>query len=363
MKILAFMKYGNLAASTRQRLMLYEPYFADSNIEVEYLPLLKNDHLRRIATGESASFVAAVRAYLNRFFKLLRRRDHDILWIQYELFPYMPGWFERLAAISGKPVVVDYDDAIFHMYDESPNHLVRSLLGRKLAPLLRHASACVCGNEYLRGYAKQYCNNAVVLPTVVDTEVYCPRADLDSDVRRPVIGWIGSPSTWTYMRPLLPLLAEVARTTGARVRIVGAGRIIEGERFDSLEIVDWSLEDELTEVQAMDIGLMPLPDVPWARGKCGYKLIQYMACGLPVIASPVGVNSEIVRLGKTGILATNLGEWEAALKMLIRDRELRLRLGRAGRERAERVYSLKVHGPHLVELLKSVVDATATSDR
>jgi glycosyltransferase involved in cell wall biosynthesis len=105
----------------------------------------------------------------------------------------------------------------------------------------------------------------------------------------------------------------------------------------------------------MDIGLMPLPDEPWARGKCGYKLIQYMACGLPVIASPVGVNSEIVVPGETGIFATSPAEWKAALEQLVRDKAMRRRMGMAGRQRAEDFYSLRVHAPRLVEVLTSVV--------
>jgi glycosyltransferase involved in cell wall biosynthesis len=359
MRILAFMKYGDLAASTRQRLMVYEPHLNAAGFQVDYRPLLGNDHLRRIAKGQRASVIGTARAYLSRLWQLLRREDHDLVWVHCELFPYLPGWTERLAKIGGKPVVFDYDDAIFHMYDASPRPVVRRLLARKLAPLLRDVSAALCGNEYLRQYASRYCADAMVLPTVVDTAIYRPRKDAGQDDARPVIGWIGSPSTWTYVRPILPLLAEVARTTGARVRVVGAGTIDESERFEGLEIVDWSQENEVAEVRGMDIGLMPLPDEPWARGKCGYKLIQYMACGLPVIASPVGVNSEIVVPGETGILATGPEEWKAALEQLVRDKAMRKRMGMAGRQRAEGYYSLKAHAPRLVEVLTSVVGAKA----
>ena len=199
----------------------------------------------------------------------------------------------------------------------------------------------------------------MVLPTVVDTAIYRPHKDPGQDDAPPVIGWIGSPSTWAYVRPILPLLEEVARTTGARVRVVGAGKIAVSEMFEGLEIVEWAQESEVAEVQAMDIGLMPLPDEPWARGKCGYKLIQYMACELPVIASPVGVNSEIVVPGETGILATGPDQWKAALEQLVGDKVMRQRMGMAGRQRAEDHYSLKVHAPRLVEILTSLVGASA----
>jgi hypothetical protein len=146
MKILAFTRYDDLAASTRQRLMLYEPALAAEGIQVEYRPLLNNDHLKRLAAGRRPSIIATARAYSRRFWEISTRRNHDLIWVQYELFPYLPGWLERLAALGGKPVVVDYDDAIFHHYDASPNGLVRRLLGKKLSPLLRGAALCLCGN-------------------------------------------------------------------------------------------------------------------------------------------------------------------------------------------------------------------------
>lgn len=222
MKVLAFLKYGTLAASTRQRLVQYEPSLGRAGIEIEYLPLLDNDHIRRLAAGRKASPIAAARRYSNRMYQLLTRRDFDLLWVHCELFPYLPGLFERLAAATGKPIVFDYDDAIFHMYDSSGNGMVRTLLGKKLQPLLRHAALCCCGNRYLLDYASRFSPDTMLLPTVVDTEVYRP-VEPRPPLAPVTIGWIGSPSTWPYVRPLLPLLRELAETRGVRVRVVGAG--------------------------------------------------------------------------------------------------------------------------------------------
>jgi glycosyltransferase involved in cell wall biosynthesis len=166
------------------------------------------------------------------------------------------------------------------------------------------------------------------------------------------IGWIGSPSTWPNVLPLLPLLTELARSHGVRVRVVGAGQAAARDRFDGLDLVDWSEAGEVGDVQAMDIGIMPLADQPFERGKSGYKLVQYLACGLPVVASPVGVNCEIVR-EDVGFLATTEDEWRAALTTLIADAELRRRLGSAGRAKAESAYSLASQTPRLVEVLRS----------
>ena len=169
MRIAAFMKYGDLAASTRQRLEQYAPFLNAHGIEIDYFPLLDNAHLRNIANGSRTGIGSIVQSYARRLGQLLRARKFDLLWVHYELFPYLPGFLERLAFLPRRPVIYDYDDAIFHMYDQAPNPLVRALLGEKLKPLLEGAAACLCGNEYLLRYADRYSDRLTILPTVVDT--------------------------------------------------------------------------------------------------------------------------------------------------------------------------------------------------
>lgn len=141
------------------------------------------------------------------------------------------------------------------------------------------------------------------------------------------------------------------------MRVIGAGKVAANDRFDQLDIIEWTEESEAAELQAMDIGLMPLPDEPWARGKCGYKLIQYMACGLPVVASPVGVNCEIVAHGENGFLADTPDAWCDALTRLVLDPALRRRMGAVGRKRAVADYSLRSQAPRLVELFRFLAKA------
>ncbi len=358
-RVLAYMKYGALAASTRQRLLQYAAPLRAAGIEIDYVPLLDDDHIARIAAGRPTAKMATVRAYLRRFGQLATRRRHDVVWVHCELFPYLPGLFERLAGLGGKPIVYDFDDAIFHMYDLHPSGAVRRLLGTKLAPLLSGAAAAIGGNAYLRDYAARYCANAVEIPTVVDTDAYLPaprRTDANA-----VVGWIGSPSTWRYVAPLVPPLCAALAASGSRFRVVGAGPGAEG--IPGMDAITWDEATEIEEVQAMDIGIMPLPDDPWARGKCGYKLIQYMACGLPVVASPVGVNREIVTHGVTGFLVETTDEWIAALVRLIGDPKLRRRMGDAGRAHIERHYSLRSQVPRVEALLRAVVAPRAQRTR
>jgi glycosyltransferase involved in cell wall biosynthesis len=351
-RILALTKYGVSAASTRQRFLQYEPALCDAGFTVDFAPLLGCDYVQRLVVGRRPSLLPVLGAYARRLKLLLGSGGYDVLWVQYEVFPYLPGFVERLTRLSKTPLVVDYDDAIFHTYDEARNPITRLLLGRKLTPLLRGADLCCCGNAYLEHYVRQYCRRTMVLPTVVDTNLYTLRSRA-ADGSPPFIGWIGSPSTAPYLRPLIPLLSRLASSGRARVRIVGAGA--NAPAADHIEFVDWSRDREVAEVRAMDIGIMPLPNDQWARGKCGYKLIQYMACGLPVVASPVGVNSDIVREGENGFLASDPDEWDGALRTLIDDPELRDKMGQAGRDRVVSDYSLASQAPRLVEAFREII--------
>jgi glycosyltransferase involved in cell wall biosynthesis len=353
MKVLAYSKYGRLAASTRQRLLQYAPALAGAGIELDHRPLLDDDYVSSLATGATYPRRRILKSYLDRIAYLLRRADADLIWVYAELFPYLPAGFERLVSSAGLPIIYDFDDAFFHQYDDNNRALVRRMLGGKLRPLIARAAACTCGNDYLRRYAAHLCERSLIFPTVVDTEAYQPTPPR-ADAGVPTIGWIGSPSTWAYVRPLLPMLAQLAAAGSARVLAVGAGTRALADRFPGMELVDWSEDREIAEVKRMDIGIMPVPDEPWARGKSGYKLIQYGACGLPVVASPVGVNSEIVENGRTGLLVRSPEEWRKSLDRLLASPDLRQRMGAAGRERIVDHYSLAVHAPRLVDLFRSV---------
>ena len=166
------------------------------------------------------------------------------------------------------------------------------------------------------------------------------------------IGWVGSPSTWQFVEPVLPVLQRICGRLGAEFAVIGAGDV---KCFPGSFVKPWSQENEVQDLQNLDIGIMPLPDAPWAHGKCGYKLIQYMACGLPTVASPVGVNSAIVAHGQSGYCATNASEWEDYLTRLISDFALRKRMGTSGRQIVESRYSLKVQAPRLEQLIRGAV--------
>jgi glycosyltransferase involved in cell wall biosynthesis len=286
--------------------------------------------------------------------RLLQCRRFDLVWLEAELFPGLPAWGEQLLARARVPYVVDYGDAVFHRYDRSRAATVRRVLGTKVDHVMRGAAAVIAGNDYLAARARQAGARVVVrIPSVVDLSRYSvlpPRDDA-----RVTIGWMGSWSTARYLRQLRSVLEELSRDPGVRLVVVGAG----AGRTNGLpvEARPWSEATEVAEIQAFDIGIMPLEDGPWERGKCGYKLIQYMACGKPAVASPVGVNRDIIQHGINGLHATSAEEWVRALGCLREDAGLRARMGAHGRKFAEERYSLQTSARILHNVLQSAAES------
>jgi glycosyltransferase involved in cell wall biosynthesis len=351
--IFALTKYGDLAASTRQRFLQFRPAFDEAGFKFRYSPLLGNDYLSYALSGRQPSGASIAKAYWRRVQAIVGLNETDLLWLQYELFPYLPEFVEKLALNKiSNPVVLDLDDAIFHQYDNSNAFLTRILLKEKFKGLLRRARICICGNDYINQYAKQYCRDTIIIPTVVDTTVFAP-AERKAD--RPLtIGWIGSPSTWHNVQPLLPVIKDITRRGDVQFLVIGAGAAARNVRSENFRFIDWREDTEVSELRGMDIGIMPLVDRPFERGKSGYKLIQYMACGLPVVASPVGVNSEIVDEGTNGFLASSPEQWRSALTTLISSAELRNRFGLEGRRRVVAHYSLESQKGRLIDLFRSL---------
>jgi glycosyltransferase involved in cell wall biosynthesis len=353
-KIALLTKYGDLAASTRQRFEQYHPYLTESGFELVSRPLLDNVYLQQLYAGGRPSRRHIAARYLDRLRWLLSSPDVDLIWLHCELFPFLPNIIERFARVPRKPIVFDFDDAIFHNYDKHPKREIRKFLGTKLRTTIGGAKMAFCGNAYLANYARPLCPMSEIVPTVVDTKIFRVR-----DEERPTdplrIGWIGTPSTWNeYLIGMLPMLKLALTSRAGQFAAMGADTNAEVEPM--LDLVKWAEEREVPFLQSLDIGIMPLTDTPFARGKCGYKLIQYMACGLPVVASPVGVNSEIVEHGVNGFLAETDAEWQSAIETLLADAELRHRMGAAGRRKVEEHYSLQVWGPRVAQMLRSVVD-------
>jgi len=348
MQVLALTRYGSLGSSSRVRFYQYLPSLAASGLEIRVAPLLGNDYVRNLYSGKRQPVFPVLLAYIRRVASLLAGRHFDLLWVEKELFPWIPYRVESLLLGRRIPCVVDYDDAVFHRYDRHKSPLVRALLGKKIDTLMRRAKTVVAGNQYLADRASSAGATKIeYLPSVVDTDRYTTRQKTAEQFR---IGWIGSPVTAPFLGLIRDALEETARKTGARLVLVGAG---DRDPLPGVgkELHPWSEDSEVAHIQSFNVGIMPLPDRTFEQGKCGYKLIQYMACGLPVIASPVGANKRIVEQGTTGFLASNTTEWVEALVKLYKDADMRAALGKAGRRKVEREYCLQVTAPRLVKIL------------
>lgn len=351
MRVLLLSRYGRLGASSRVRSYQYLPYLEAQGVHVTVAPLLGDAYVEDLYAGRSKHLGAILCAYLKRLGYLLKSYNFDLLWVEYELLPWLPAWGEVILERLGIPYVVDYDDAVFHRYDLHSNGLVRAFLGEKIDSVMRRAALVIVGNPYLADRAcRAGAKRVEYLPTVVDLDRYPVSPQARNSVL--TIGWIGSPATARYLNLVQPALVEACAGGKTRLVLVGCGQM----RLDRvrLEIRRWSEETEVGAIQSFDLGIMPLPNELWERGKCGYKLIQYMACARPVVASPVGVNNQIVEHGTNGFLAETIADWVHALRLL-RDPDLRKRMGEAGRSKVELEYCLQVWAPRLLSLLRDVI--------
>ena len=344
-------RYDALGASSRLRMLQYLPALQSAGIDVEVAPLLDDAYVSDLYAGR-VSITRVARSYWQRLRRSQSLDQFDIVWMEKEAWPWLPHWLELPLLGGSTRLVVDYDDAVFHRYDAHRSPLLRGLLGRKIDAVMRRANLVTVGNDYLAERARSAGAARIEwLPTVVDLQRY-PAAASVHDNGAVVVGWIGSPSTADYLGHVANALAPMQEE--GLIRCVAIGARPDQVAGTPFEAVGWQEDTEVQQLQLFDIGIMPLPDEPWERGKCGYKLIQYMACGLPVVASPVGVNKDIVEPGKNGFLASSPGEWAEAISTLAMDASLRRRMGDGGRRRVEQTYCLQAQAGRLVDMLSGV---------
>lgn len=346
-RVLFLSPYPNSVASHRVRIEQYLPALRSAGIDPAVDSLLSE---RVYRSGGISLAAGLLRAGARRLLRTLAARRYDAVVVHREALPLPTAAIERVLGTLARRLVFDFDDAIYLPQPYSRRPLARFLGSpAKFDAIVAAADRVFAGNDALAQRAVRSARDVRVIPSVVDTDRLRPSGREPGD--RIVIGWIGSPSTAHYLEPIVPALREMSRRPGVAVRIVGA-ELPEGLEGGG-ESVPWMLEREVAEVQAFDIGLMPLPDDEWARGKCGYKALQYMACAIPTVVSPVGVATQMVEHGRTGLLARTPEEWTRALELLISDRSRRAELGAAARESVVERYSLRAWAPRFIEALSS----------
>ena len=352
-RVLALSPIPEEGAGCRFRVSQYLPYLEESGFDVTVSAFYTPDFFKMVYRPGHYLYKAAMITALSarRLVESLKVRDYDLVFLYREAIPFGPPLIERLIAAQGVPIVYDFDDAIFLPSVSEANRAVSFLKNPgRVATIVRESRAVVVGNEFLAQYARRYNPAVTVIPTAVDTERFRPREPDAVPRSELVVGWIGSPTTFQYLEALAGILKEVARQHPFTLRVSGAGRPVSFPGV-TVEEVPWSMRDEVALFNGCDIGVYPLTDDEWSKGKCGFKAIQCMACGVPVVAAAVGVNREIITDGVDSFLASTPAEWIDKLGRLLTDRALRGRMAEAGRRRIEDKYSLRVTAPALAAAL------------
>jgi len=356
MRVLALMPaLYDTSPSQRYRLEQWEPLLRERGVEITYEPFEDEElHALLYKPGMIGKKLQLVMRGLNRRMSLVQKaKDYDLVYILREAALLGPPMFEKLIHQQRVPMVFDFDDAIFVSYRSPSNGYLSYLkFASKTRSICRMASHVMVGNPYLAEYARKVNDQVTVIPTTIDTEKYRvpPRKESSGP---PVIGWTGSYSTVQHLDTLRGALKKLAATESFRLRVIGTPSYECAP--DEVEAMQWQADTELDDLAAIDIGVMPLPDDKWSKGKCGLKALQFMAMGIPTVCSPVGVNTDIIQDDQNGFLASTEDEWVDKLSRLLRSRELRERLGQAGRTTVEQNYSAITQTPRVYEIFKSVL--------
>ncbi|GEC79208.1 glycosyltransferase family 4 protein [Flavobacterium aquatile] len=352
MKILYLTKYSRNGASSRLRSYQYFPLLKEKGLNVIVKPFFDEDYLIQLYSKKKISKLKISKFYFRRLYALLSIFKYDRVVIEKELFPYFFSWFEKILFLLNVKYIVDYDDAIFHNYDMSNSKLIHFFFKNKIGNVMKYSSCVLAGNDYLAKKARQSgANTVVIFPTVIDIKNYKIKENVTLN-ETVIIGWIGSPSTFKYVKNIAHILSKLQEKNPFELHIIGAN---ENIAFKGKTIFPkWSEDTEIEQLSKMDIGIMPLENTPWELGKCSYKLIQYMGVGLPVVASSIGMNKEVIEHGINGFLVNNDQEWIDKLSILISDSTLRKHFGVYGRQKVEREYSLNNNIKKLIPILLNV---------
>lgn len=338
--------YPLSAASARVRIANYVPFLRDHGIELEHSPTLSDDEYALIVSATNPAKKAAVLA--RGAARAARGRKDGELLLVHRLLTLIPTpGIDPPRRLD----VYDFDDALLvgSAADSNRRFQWTKQEGRRARACMRRARLVVAANSALARDARAFARRLEVVPSCVDPAAQPLHIHRDREC--PVIGWIGSHTTVEYLRPLLPILERInSRGNRAMLVVVGADT---GLRTDWIEHRPWSVDTQAKDLADFDIGVMPLPETPWTRGKSGYKLLQYFAAGVPAVGSPVGLNSELLRDGR-GFGATTAAEWERALLEMLGDVVGRRERGETARKYVEDHYSYQLWTPELAKLLRSL---------
>jgi glycosyltransferase involved in cell wall biosynthesis len=354
MRILFVVPYPEgVAPSQRFRFEQYFPTLAEEGVDYTVEPFLdrgtwailyKPGHTLQKATG-------ILRGFARRVGLLFRVLSYDFVFIHREASPVGPPFFEWfISRVLRKKIIYDFDDAIWLPNTSENNRIAAGLKWhQKVGSICRWAWKVSCGNRYLQEYALQFNPNAIVNPTTIDTEHLHNQVKDQVEKDGPVvIGWTGTHSTLKYLEPLVPVLRQLEEKHEFKFSVISNQAPAFSLR--SLVFKPWRKETEIADLLRFNVGVMPLQEDPWAKGKCGFKALQYMALGIPALVSPVGMNTEVVDHGRNGYICQDTADWFRSLELLLKDEALRLKLGAEAREKIISHYSVNSNRDNFLQL-------------
>ena len=341
MKLTMFTRYNTLGASSRYRYYMYAARMRDAGEQVDIHNFFDEEYLRHLYKGRRTGIFNILKSYWRRFRAVSRANDK--LLIEYELFPFLPYWIER-RFLKKRKYILNFDDNVWEKYSG------KSFLSGKYDALVSNAAGVIVANDFLYEKVQKLNQNVIKIPTVVDLDLYRVKTNKFDKF---TLAWIGTPVTYMYLEKFAGTLRRMAEKYDFELLVI-ARKSLEKRRIEgvNMRFVNWSQESETELLLKSHVGIMPLTNDEFSKGKSAFKLIQYSAAGLPVIASPVGENTKVVDNGKTGFLADSPEEWLEALDKLINDKSLYSKMTKTTRENSEN-YSIQKYFPVFQDFIKS----------
>ena len=334
------------------------PHLKEAGYQITYSNALSewDDHYFYKRGKYFIKLFIALKVFFKRLFLILRVRKYSVVFIYREAYMLGTIILERLVKFLKVPVIFDFDDSIW-LNDTSQGNANLQWMKRpaKTADICKLADRVIVGNEYLADYAKQYNKNVFTIPTTIDINYHQAQETLRNiDKKHITVGWTGSNSTLKYLRVLENVLITLKEKYGDKIRYMIIADIPPTTANPKLllEFFKWDKEHEIAQLSEIDIGIMPLSDDKWTRGKCGFKGLQYMSLSIPTVMSPVGVNTTIIQHGENGLLASTEQEWTDCISLLIENKQIRTQLGSKGRKTVEKYYSVETYKKEYISLFK-----------
>jgi len=350
MKILFIVPYSTEGASNRFRVEQYLPYLDKEGIKYDIRPFVSSRFYKilYLKKQRARKIIYFIQSFFNRILDIIRLHRYDLVFIHREACPFGPPIFEWMIYKFKKPIIYDFDDAIFLQNYNLANRFYRFLkFPSKTKEIIKMASMAIVPNIFLKEYTCKFNKHVYVIPTPIDTDKF---KIAEKSSNKLTIGWVGSFTTAPYLKIVFNAMQQLSKKYDFVLKIFGAGEIISISGV-KIENHDWHLKEEVEYFQSIDIGIYPLIDTLWARGKAGFKAIQYMAIGVPVVASSIGMVKDFIEDGVNGCLVKTEEEWVEKISKLIEDPNLRRKIGLAGRKTVEEKYSLKLNAFKFLEVI------------